>query len=94
MLDVLYVRASLVCCISACACRYVGTVHYVATKVGIHLAVHSTIYVRKCEMTQGSVDTSIAGLQMSYLYQQAGRDYIVFERNDVAGWLYVRRNDH
>lgn len=40
-------------------------------------------------MTQGSVDTSIAGLQMSYLYQQAGRDYIVFERNDVAGWLYV-----
>lgn len=31
---------------------------------------------------------------MSYLYQQAGRDYIVFERNDVAGSFYVRYPRH
>ena len=25
------------------------------------------------------------GLQLGYLYQQAGRDYVMYERSDVAG---------
>ncbi|KAK3705201.1 hypothetical protein QZH41_014001, partial [Actinostola sp. cb2023] len=36
----------------------------------------------------------LAGLQMGFFLQKAGRDYIIFERNNVAGSFYVKFPRH
>lgn len=34
-----------------------------------------------------SIILIILGLQMAYFLQDAGREYIVFEKNDIAGMM-------